>query len=76
MQNVGLNTKFLSNKANFCVVLFFEAKFLVLQAKLMKNVLTACLLTTPISGIHGNWVIEHNVYSLITNYMCTEGRLQ
>ena len=25
----------------------------------MKNVQFACLLTTPISGIHGNWVIEH-----------------
>ena len=28
-------------------MLFFEANFLVLQAKLIKNVLTACLLTTP-----------------------------
>ena len=44
--------QFLSNKANFCVVLFFEANFLVLQSKLMKNVPTACLLTTPISCMH------------------------
>ena len=36
----------------FMLCYFFEANFLVLQAKLMKNVLTACLLTTPISVIH------------------------
>ena len=30
---------------------FFEANFLVLQAKLMKNVLTACLLCTPVTGL-------------------------
>ena len=45
---------------------FFETHFLVLQAKLIilflvKNVLTACLMTTPITGIQGNWVIEHTI---------------
>ena len=48
---------------------FLEPNFLVLQAKLMKNVLTACLLTTPIGGIQGNWVIEH-IHCLVEKYNC------
>ena len=41
-----------ATKLIFVLCYFFETNFLVLQAKLMKNALTACLLTTPITGIH------------------------
>ena len=50
-----------ATKLIFVLFYFFETNFLVLQAKLVKNVLTACLLTTLITGIH--WVIEH-IYTL------------
>ena len=39
-----------ATKLIFVVCHFFKTNFLVLQAKLRKNVLTACLLTTPITG--------------------------
>ena len=42
---------FQATKLIFVLCYFFEANFLVLQAKLMKNVPTACLLYTPVTGL-------------------------